>query len=220
MLLELEVGKVRKAVFTQTSQRNFIFTKWTNLIGDNAVGKSAMLKMIGNRSSYDSIIYDGTYYLTDTGKTPIKFRLRFDKPTTIVKYDPRELLDRKSLSDGWFWGSIPTEEMVAVQMADLCGGELQSRYFNYFLKKNYDILHNEQIDKIILFDELETSLSLKSQEVLFRTWSTYSAQPHIQIIMATHSPLAMTHGSCIELTPGYRKYYGNRLLELASELLR
>ena len=220
MLLELEVGKVRKVVFTRTAQRNFTFTKWTNLIGDNAVGKSAMLKMIGTRSSYDSIIYDSTYYLTDTGKTPIKFRLRFDKPTTIVKYDPRELLDRKSLSDGWFWGSIPTEELIAIQMSELCGGELQSRYFSYFLKKNYDVLHNEQLDKIILFDELETSLSLKSQEVLFRTWSTYSAQPHIQIIMATHSPIAMTYGSCIELSPSYRKYCGNRLLQLASELLR
>lgn len=220
MLLELEVGKVRKAVFTRTAQRNFTFTKWTNLIGDNAVGKSAMLKMIGTRSSYDSIIYDGTYYLTDTGKTPIKFRLRFDKPTTIVKYDPREILDKKNLSDGWFWGSIPTEELVAIQMSELCGGELQSRYFSYFIKKNYDVLHNEQLDKIILFDELETSLSLKSQEVLFRTWSTYSSQPHIQIIMATHSPIAMTYGSCIELTPGYRKYYAQKLLTLASELAK
>lgn len=220
MLLELEIGKVRKAVFTQTSQRSFVFSKWTNIIGDNAVGKSAMLKMIGHRSSYDTIIYDGTYYLFEERKTPIKFRLRFDKPTTIIKYNPRELLDRKNLSDGWFWGSIPTEELVAVQMSELCNGELQSRYFSYFLKKNYDVLHNEQIDKIILFDELETSLSLKSQEVLFRTWSTYSAQPHIQIIMATHSPIAMTYGSCIELTPGYRKYYAQKLLALASELAK
>lgn len=220
MLVELEVGKVRKAVFTQTRQRNFVFSKWTNIVGDNAVGKTAMLKMIGARSSYDSIIYDGTYYLFEEHKTPIKFRLRFDKPTTTVKYDPREILDKKNLSDGWFWGSIPTDDLVAVQMGELCGGELQSRYFNYFLKKNYDLLHNEQIDKIILFDELETSLSLKSQETLLRTWATYSAQSHIQIIMATHSPLAMTYGSCIELSPSYRKYCGNRFLQLASELLK
>lgn len=218
MLVELELGKIRKNVFSQTDQRNFLFTKWTNLIGDNAVGKTAMLKMIGAQSSYDSTIHEGTYYLVDEAKQPIKYRLRFDKPTTVIKYEPKYLLDSKSRSDNWFWGDIPTGEMLAITVGELCGGELQSRYFKFFLAKNRDLLYNEQIDKIILFDELETSLSLKSQEVLFHTWSTYSEQPHIQIIMATHSPVAMTYGSCIELTKNYRKYMAQQLANLASEL--
>ena len=219
MLVELELGKIRKNVFSQTDQRNFLFTKWTNIIGDNAVGKTAMLKMIGHQSSYESTLHEGTYYLVDEAKQPIKYRLRFDKPTTIIQYDPQQLLDKKRLSDDWYWGQISTGEMLAITMGELCGGELQSRYFKFFLAKNRDLLYNEQIDKIILFDELETSLSLKSQEVLFDTWSTYSEQPHIQIIMATHSPVAMTHGSCIELTKNYRKYMARHLSKLASELL-
>lgn len=218
MLVELELGRIRKSVFTQTDQRNFLFTKWTNIIGDNAVGKTAMLKMIGAQSSYESTIHEGTYYLVDELKQPIKYRLRFDKPTTVIKYEPKYLLDSKSRSDNWFYGDIPTEQMLAIQMGELCGGELQTQYFQFFLQKNYDLLHNEQIDKIILFDEIEQSLSLNSQKVMFDSWSTYSAQSHIQIIMATHSPVAMTYGSCIELTKNYRKYMAQQLTKLASEL--
>lgn len=220
MLLELELGKVRKAVFHQTRQQTFLFTKWTNIVGDNAVGKTAMLKMIGSQSSYESIIHDGLYYLADQNKQPIKYRLHFDKPTRILKYDPSELLDSSKLHDGWYGGQIPSEEMVAIRMDNYCAGELQSRYFQWFIKQNYQVLHDEAIDKIILFDEPEVSLSLNSQKTMFKSWSTYSVQSHIQIIMATHSPIAMTHGSCIELSPNYRKYMANNLLQLASELAK
>lgn len=218
MLVELELGKIRRRVFTQTEQRNFLFTKWTNLIGDNAVGKTAMLKMIGGQSSYECTIHEGTYYLVDESKYPIKYRLRFDKPTTVIKYDPQQLLDKKNLSDGWYYGEIPTEEMLSVTMCQLCGGELQSRYFQYFIKQHYELLHNEQLDKVILFDEVETSLSLKTQKIMFNSWATYAEQSHIQIIMATHSPVAMTYGSCVELTKNYRKYLSNELLQLSMEL--
>lgn len=220
MLVELELGKIRKAVFHQTRERTFLFDKWTNIIGDNATGKSAMLKMIGARDSYETIIYDGTYWLVDQGKQPIKYRLRFDKPTSIIWYNPKELLDGQELSNGWFWGSISAEDMIAIKMGGLCGAELQERYFSLFLKKHYDLLHNESIDKIMIFDEPENSLSLKMQEVVFNVWASYSAQPHIQVIMATHSPIAMTKGKCLELTPNYRKYYADKLLNLSMELAK
>lgn len=215
MLISLELGKQRLMVFKKTKNQVFYFGGWTNIIGDNATGKTAMLTMIRQYEGND-LIYNGEYKLDQGGS--IKYKLSFDKPTRVIVYDPSEITDKYNRNNNFLYGVMDPQWIADLCYSNYSQLEIESMYFSYFFKKHKQTLQDNSVDTIILFDEPERSASLLSQQFIFKSIKTYADQPHIQVIMATHSIIAMTMSYCVELCPKYKSKLAKLVSKIAKDL--
>jgi predicted ATPase len=198
------------------------FTRGVNcLIGRNASGKSTLLKLLGHEVGCP---YYGGWNQSDT-REPFH---EFDKVERVVEHDGADVFlhmadksDEPMVAMGMPHDSLSSSEQVSLMLAKLSTGQGRAIRLDRVLRalkrrvphpasapakqsRVNRLKSNQPGPSAVLLDEPERSLDMDAQ-VLFWTEIIPKVAKVYQVIVATHSPLAlfMPDVNVVDLTSGY-----------------
>lgn len=186
------------------------FTKGINcIIGPNASGKTTILNLFRWNVSNDDVVEANKEIkvtIPTYSNLEYFYKAVFDKPISkenILFYNPREYQQDDAVQE--FMQAGDFESMLNLSMYRQSEAECAAFYFkNWFIKNREKI---KEDNTVIIIDEPENSndlLTISYFSTSIRNWCNNN--PHLQILMSTHSPAFMQYAdNIVELEKGYLK---------------